>query len=128
MPAEEAPAEAAPASEPAAEAKEEPAGDAFDDLFKPAAEEKPAEAEPATSEDPFSSALKLPLRTWKDDTGEFEVQARLLLVLDGKVRLLKETGRTTTVPMDRLSQGDRHYVEQVVAQFGRDAINRVAAK
>lgn len=126
MPAEEA--EAAPAA--ATEEKDEPASDAFDDLFKPAkpAEEKPADAAPATSEDPFSSVqLQLPLRKWTDDTGAFEISARLLVVLDGKVRLLKETGRTTTVPLDRLSTEDRQYVEHVLAQHGRDAIKRVAS-
>lgn len=141
MPAEEAAAPAtddlfapaaAPAAEPAAEEKTEPAGDAFDDLFKapakPAAEE-PAEAKPAASDDPFGTVqVKLPVRTWKDDTGAYEVTARLVVIMDGKVRLLKETGRTTTVPLDRLSQADRQYVDQMVAQYGKDAFSRVASK
>lgn len=122
-PAAEAPAAEAPAAE---EPKEEAPADAFDDLFKPAAEPQP-EAKPATDEDPFSS-VQLPVRKWTDDTGEFEIHARLLVVLDGKVRLLKETGRTTTVPLDRLSAADRQYVDHVVAQYGRDSINRVASK
>jgi hypothetical protein len=48
------------------------------------------------------------------------VQGRLLLILDGKVRLLKETGRTTTVPLERLSLADQTYVQRVVAQYGTD--------
>lgn len=119
MPAEK-PAPAEPASE-------EPATDeAADDAFKPA---EPAEQPAAPSDDPFGSArLDLPRRAWTDDTGEYTIEARLLVVLDGKVRLLKDTGRTTTVPMDRLSAADRQYVDHVVAQYGRDAINRVASK
>ncbi len=117
MPAEKP----APAAEPASE---EPATDeAADDAFKPA--EQPA----APSDDPFGSArLDLPRRAWTDDTGEYTIEARLLVVLDGKVRLLKDTGRTTTVPLDRLSETDRQYVDHVVAQYGRDAINQVATK
>ena len=39
------------------------------------------------------------MRQWVDDSGSFRVEGRLILILDGKVRLLKETGRTTTVPL-----------------------------
>jgi hypothetical protein len=39
------------------------------------------------------------------------VRGRLIAILDDKVRILKETGRTTTVPMTRLSTADRQYVE-----------------
>jgi hypothetical protein len=50
----------------------------------------------------------------------FQTQGQLILILDGKVRLLKQTGRTTTVPMERLSAADLQYVEQVIARYGRD--------
>jgi hypothetical protein len=61
------------------------------------------------------------MRSWTDDSGLFQVQARLLLILDAsRVRLLKTTGRTTTVPLARLSPADREYVEQVIAQYGSD--------
>jgi hypothetical protein len=46
------------------------------------------------------------MRLWTDNTGNFQVRARLVQVLDGKVRLEKESGRFTTVPMDRLSRPD----------------------
>jgi hypothetical protein len=46
------------------------------------------------------------MRLWTDNTGKFQVRARLVQVLDGKVRLEKESGRFTTVPMDRLSRPD----------------------
>lgn len=53
-----------------------------------------------------------PMRVWRDDSGDFEVQAKLVLILDGKVRLLKDTGKFTTVPLDRLSPADLTYVRQ----------------
>ncbi len=63
---------------------------------------------------------QLPARQWSDSSGQFQVKGRLLLILDGKVRLLKETGRTTTVPTERLSEGDRAYVEEVISRYGKD--------
>jgi len=63
---------------------------------------------------------RLPLRQWTDNSGQFRVQGRLIQLLDGKVRLLKETGRTTTVPLERLSPADLTYVQRVIAQYGAD--------
>lgn len=74
----------------------------------------PLPAKPAAdpSADPFkiSAHSQQPTREWVDDTGLFRVRGRLLAILDGKVRILKETGRTTTVPLARLSAADREYV------------------
>jgi hypothetical protein len=50
------------------------------------------------------------MRLWTDNTGKHQVRARLVMVLDGKVRLEKETGRFTTVPFERLSMGDLAFV------------------
>jgi len=60
----------------------------------------------------------------------FRVQGRLVLILEGKVRLLKETGRTTTVPMERLSADDRAYVAGVIARYGSDLerLDQLAAR
>jgi hypothetical protein len=60
------------------------------------------------------------MRQWVDDTGTFRVKGQLILILEGKVRLLKETGRTTTVPLTRLSAADRQYVEDVISRYGTD--------
>jgi hypothetical protein len=65
---------------------------------------------------------QLPLRNWVDDTGQFRVQARLVQVLDGRVRLLKTTGRTTTVPLTRLSPADRTYVAEALARYGQQLL------
>jgi hypothetical protein len=92
-------------------------------------------AAPPKSDDPFADPFqtsadgKLPMRKWVDDSGTFQVNGRLILILDGKVRLLKETGRTTTVPMERLSEADRQYVEEVIGRYGRDlSQNKLAAR
>lgn len=49
-------------------------------------------------------------RVWTDNTGKFKVTARLVVVLDDAVRLQKESGHFTTVPMRRLSNVDRQFV------------------
>jgi hypothetical protein len=73
---------------------------------------------------------RLPNRQWRDDSGKFEVTARLILILDGKVRLLKETGRTTTVPLNRLSTADQAYIAEIVARYGKDltGLSKLAAR
>jgi hypothetical protein len=44
--------------------------------------------------------------------------------------LLKDTGRTTTVELARLSTADREYVASVIARYGKDLNNldQVAAR
>lgn len=59
------------------------------------------------------------LRTWRDNTGTYEVEGRLTVIFPEKVRLLKTNGRTTTVPMQRLSPTDQAYVRWVVEQLAR---------
>jgi hypothetical protein len=96
----------------------------------------PAPAAAPSSDDPFADPFqtsvdgKLPMRQWVDDSGSFQVKGRLILILGGKVRLLKETGRTTTVPMDRLSDADRQYVEEVISRYGTDLteLSKIAAR
>jgi hypothetical protein len=82
--------------------------------------------------DPLSPAAdgRLPLREWSDNSGQFRVQARLVLILEGNVRLLKATGRTTTVPTERLSAADHAYVDEVVARYGKDLakLDQLAAR
>lgn len=93
----------------------------------------PIAAEPTSKRvDPLALAAdgRLPLRHWTDNSGQFQVQARLMLILDGKVRLLKETGRTTTVPTERLSAADQQYIAEIIARYGRDltALDQLAAR
>ncbi len=109
-----------------------------DDPFAPlppaAAPKPPIAAEPTTIKiaDAFLPATdgRLPIREWSDDSGQFTVKARLVLILDGKVRLLKETGRTTTVSLSRLSAADQAYVAEIVSRYGNDltGLDKLAAR
>ena len=72
--------------------------------------------------------MEAPVRLWTDDSGSFRVDAQLIEVLDGKVRLLKTNGRQSTVPLDRLSQADRDYVDQFLAQQDGDYLLKFAAR
>jgi hypothetical protein len=108
---------------PTKEAPKQPEPDP-DDPFAPLPPRSPKEqkgaAAPATNSTRCGEEVSLTWRQWNDESGQFRVKARLVLVLEGNVRLLKETGRTTTVPLERLSASDRTYVSEVVAQYGKD--------
>ncbi len=64
-------------------------------------------------DDPFAAPKTTKasrLRVWTDDSGTFQVRAELVQVLDGKVKLLKDNGKFSTVPTDRLSAADLAFV------------------
>jgi hypothetical protein len=110
---------AAPAEAPAAPAAPAPA---------PAA----PRATPA-NEDPFGASPRpteqlLVMRTWIDNTGNFTVNGKLIAILDGKIRLLKENGKTCTVPMRRLSQLDAEYVQVIAGKLGRGVLIQLATR
>jgi hypothetical protein len=101
--------------------------DPFAPFRKPEAKPTAIAAEsPARLTAPLAAELRLdaegrlPERQWADNSGQFHTAGRLILILDGKIRILKATGRTTTVPLDRLSAIDREYVQNVIAQYGSD--------
>ena len=127
-----------PADDPLDEAPmtDEPAAgdDGFespvDEVMEEAPADEPAVEEPATEEapaeaDPFdSSALPTPgqpSRQWQDDTGRHSTQGRLVEVRTNSVRILKITGRYTTVPMSRLSAADRDHVAAIALAARRPA-------
>jgi hypothetical protein len=116
-----------------------------DDPFAPAKTPPPTRvpASPTSataqlqSTDPLLPAAdgRLQLREWVDDSGSFRVQARLITILEGtilegRVRLLKESGRTTTVPVKRLSAADQSYVAQIIARYGQELekLDQLAAR
>jgi hypothetical protein len=86
----------------------------------PAEGEAPAEGE--STDDIFPSSRVIlreagglassEMRVWIDNTGHYSVKARLVRFLDGHVQLLKDNGRTTTVPLNRLSQRDLRFVNR----------------
>jgi hypothetical protein len=62
-------------------------------------------------------------RVWVDNTGHYTTRGRLVAFLDGHVRLLKDNGRTSTVPLARLSENDLEFVNrQASAQKDARAI------
>lgn len=70
----------------------------------------------------FSSVLALGLsgvslaaevRTWSDKSGKFKVQAELIEVLKDKVALKKPDGKRVEIPLDKLSDADRKFVESM---------------
>lgn len=134
---------AEPPAKPADTTPAKPADD-VEDLFKETDDKKAATSEPAQEEpmnpapssevedlfseptDKPSTSASLearpgeveeasPMRLWTDNTGKYQVRARLLVVGDRHVKLLKETGKTTTVPFSRLSGNDLAFVQHQVS-------------
>ena len=80
-------------------------GDELDALFgvgalKPATEFKGAE-----------------YRLWADNSGAYQVNARLSVIYVDKIKLLKDNGKFTTVPLSRLSDADFGYVSWVASNL-----------
>lgn len=107
-------------SEPPADDKD----GALDDLFSQwngdselvenvAEVDAPLEAEIATA-DTLTGLDHTELRTWVDNTGGFRTEGRLVKIGDDYIRLLKDNGKTCTVPRSRLSDEDSDYVESIV--------------
>jgi hypothetical protein len=87
----------------------------FENLFETPTFEPPSE---------FAGAE---IRRWRDNTGAYEVQARLIMIYPEKVKLQKENGRTTTVSMRRLSPLDQAYVRWVADQMTRTEVQSIAS-
>ena len=51
------------------------------------------------------------MRTWTDASGGFSVEAELVAVVDGAVRLKRKDGSKISVPLDRLSAADREFLQ-----------------
>ena len=60
-------------------------------------------------------------RTWKDSTGKFSVEARLLSIQDGQVVLKTTAGKEIKIPLERLSQEDRLFAEEYLAEAASSA-------
>lgn len=52
-------------------------------------------------------------RMWRDATGKFSIEAKLLKIKDGAVLLEKPDGTTIVVPIAKLSQEDQAFVENL---------------
>jgi S1-C subfamily serine protease len=51
-------------------------------------------------------------REWTDRSGKHRVEATLIEVVDGSVRLKKPDGKVITLPLDQLSQPDRDFLAE----------------
>lgn len=83
----------------------------------PAPAEQPETPQPTPAEDPFGAGTGDPFsqhqpRTWRDNTGQYTVEATYLATLaDGAVSLKRSVdGRTIRVPFERLSAADQDLV------------------
>jgi hypothetical protein len=99
------------ASEPAKEttpSDDEKKGPSLDDPFAEPVGPKLSESVPAT--EPVEPADAM--RVWIDATGKHRIRGQMkrILVAEGKVRILKESGKYTTVPLGKLSRADREFV------------------
>ncbi len=73
----------------------------------------PLDAESTVETDaPVTTLTDQPMRTFRDKTGNFEIEARLLEIKGQQVTLEKEGGATIKVMIDKLSPDDRDYIEQ----------------
>jgi len=50
-------------------------------------------------------------RRWTDSTGKYSVEAEYRGVLSGKVRLRKQDGTDVSLPLERLSEEDRQWIQ-----------------
>jgi actin cytoskeleton-regulatory complex protein SLA1 len=50
------------------------------------------------------------LRTWRDATGQFQVEAEFIGLEDGMVALRRSDGQVIRVPFDRLNSEDQQWV------------------
>ena len=94
---------------PAADEKAAPESkksvDTLDELFK---------TSNLSTEKNFNGAE---FREWNDNTGDYSVKARLAVIYPDRIRLIKENGKYSTVPISRLSDPDRDYVTWVAASL-----------
>ncbi|MHC4404478.1 MAG: WD40 repeat domain-containing protein [Planctomycetota bacterium] len=51
------------------------------------------------------------MRIWTDSTGRYTVEADLVDLKDGQVRLKKESGEVISVPLDKLSAADQQFAK-----------------
>ena len=56
-------------------------------------------------------------RQWVDNSGTYQVKARLAVIYVDKIKLLKENGKFTTVSLSRLSDVDFGYVSWVATNL-----------
>jgi len=87
----------------------------LDDLFKTSSDAN-------IDRDSFRGAE---FRTWNDNSGDFSVSARLSVIFPDRIRLLKDNGKFTTVPLNRLSPPDQQYVGWVATSLQKTGATKL---
>ncbi len=72
----------------------------------------PAGAAGAAGAAAMAAPAGVPMRTWSDVSGRFQIEAVFVSVVDGKVNLRRADGRVLAVPLEKLSAADQAYVKQ----------------
>jgi hypothetical protein len=67
---------------------------------------------PAAAAAAMAAPAGVPMRTWSDVSGRFQIEAVFVSVVDGKVNLRRADGRVLAVPLEKLSAADQAYVKQ----------------
>ena len=63
-----------------------------------------------------ASICEAQARKWTDVTGKYSIEAELVELKDGQVRLRKPDGQVITLPLEKLSAADREHVRQEARQ------------
>ncbi len=58
-------------------------------------------------------------RTWTASNGKFSVEAKLVKVDEGKLVLKRADGQEISVPLDKLSEADQKYVDNLLGKTSR---------
>lgn len=67
----------------------------------------PTPSLPTPSPPPLPEAPPAEMRTWTDSTGKFKLDAKLIAVENGNVKLERPDGKIVTMPLDKLSPADQ---------------------
>lgn len=102
-----APVKPAKPAKPAAPEKKESKSEDVEDLFGL------LDADSETSNVSTTKPIAPEFRLWNDNTGSFQTTGKLVSITETHVRLLKDTGKYTTVPKERLSAEDLKYVNEM---------------
>lgn len=87
---------------------------------KPATTVKPIDPIPAKEEPKPEPVPELPspppkddkLRTWRDASGQFNIEAEFRGMSFGSVKLKKQDGKLINVPLEKLSDEDKKWIER----------------
>ena len=70
------------------------------------------------------STASISARKWTDTTGKFPVEAELVEVKDGSVKLKKRDGKIITLPVSTLSKADRDFLAAIAHAKKKPAVHK----